>query len=252
MVAAMSLLIGHAAQAAVINYGNFSGPPLPPGISFQNVFESSGTDVVPLYGAPHKVGLPAGLDFDPTSFVAFSGGGGADITDGQLNFTVRGTVAPGGYAAINSISIFEGGDLSLSGTGTVAAQVQAGTIMQVKITEVDGNPIAPINVPVNSSIGRNLVANPGLVQPWSQTLSLNLDAVLTSAGVPFTKGVTAADVVVDNQLNAVSEPLSTALIAKKDFVISVDPEISGILPEPTSLAMAGLAMSLLLGRRRVA
>lgn len=69
---------------ASINYGNFG--PIPPRVSFLGVEESSGTDAVPLYGPPTP--FPVGLDFNPASFVASSAGGGADITDGQLNFTV--------------------------------------------------------------------------------------------------------------------------------------------------------------------
>src|SRR3954452_7091132 len=69
-------------RAAVINYGN-SGD-IPPGITFTNVMESSGTDPVPLYGPPSY--FTTGMDFDPPSFVASATDGAGDITDGQLNF----------------------------------------------------------------------------------------------------------------------------------------------------------------------
>src|SRR5215213_11044438 len=77
-------LISISAQAATINYGNFG--PVPPGVSFISVAESSGTDAVPLYGPPTSFSV--GLDFDPANFVASATNGAADITDGQLNFTI--------------------------------------------------------------------------------------------------------------------------------------------------------------------
>ena len=89
------------AQAASLSYGNFG--PVAPGISFLNVTESSGTDAVPLYGPPAP--YVTGLDFDPTSFVASAAGGGADITDGQMNFTVMGQKNGSDIVAIGSMSL---------------------------------------------------------------------------------------------------------------------------------------------------
>src|SRR5690242_20438421 len=75
-------LISSVANAASISYGNFAAPPA---TMFLNVTESSGTDAVPLYGPPAP--FATGLDFDP-QMVAFYAGGAADVTDGQLNFTI--------------------------------------------------------------------------------------------------------------------------------------------------------------------
>src|SRR4051794_29465630 len=102
----IAVSVARSAAAASISYGDFPVPPS--GITFQNVIESSGTDPVPLYGPPHT--FQVGLDFDPTSFVASGVNGAADITDGQLNFTVKGLVVPSGGAGINSLSVLEGGD----------------------------------------------------------------------------------------------------------------------------------------------
>ena len=133
------LLVATTARAATINYGNFG--PIAPGVSFLAVTESSGTDPVPLYGAPDP--FVVGLDFDPTSFVATAAGGGPDITDGQLNFTVMGNTAPGGpMVAIDSISLSERGDYNLVGVGTAATQVFAGAnIVSAKVTQIDGLPV---------------------------------------------------------------------------------------------------------------
>jgi hypothetical protein len=182
------------------------------------------------------------MDFNPTSFVATGVGGAADITDGQMNFTVTGQNVNGNITAIGAISLSEGGDYTIVGTGTPATQVQAGAIMNVKITEIDGVAVAPIVLsPSNASIGFNLVANAGLAQPWSLGLLVDIEAQLTSLAVPFVVGATKAEVVLNNTLTAISEVSSIAFIAKKDFVIDIVPEL-GIVPEPSTLALAGLAL----------
>lgn len=226
------------ANAASISYGNFG--PVAPGISFLDVTESSGTDVVPLYGAPDP--YATGLDFDPKNFVASATGGVADITDGQLNFTVMGQNNGGNIVAIGGISLFEGGDFTLAGSGTAATQVQAGAIVNVKITEIDGSAVTPIILtPSNGGVAYNLAADAGIVQPWSLDLLVDVEAQLTSLGVPFIVGATKAEVVINNQLLAISEPSTVAFIAKKEFVIDIVPDL-GVLPEPGTLAMAGVAL----------
>ena len=108
-----------ALNAASINYGNFNIPAA--GIMFQQVTESSGTDAVPQYGPPDP--FVVGLDFDPTNFTSSSSNGSADISDGQLNFTIMGLVAPGGYVGVTGINLFEAGDYSIAGAGTAATSV---------------------------------------------------------------------------------------------------------------------------------
>lgn len=232
------LAFAPAVRAASISYGNFG--PIAPGLTFTGVTESSGTDAVPLYGPP--VPFVTGLDFDPKGFVAHGAGGAADITDGQLNFAVSGQVNGADIIAVKSISLGEGGDYTLIGTGTAATQVVGGAILKVKVTEIDGVAVAPIDLsPVNASVNLNLAANAGAVQPWSLGLLVDVEAQLLSLGVPFVVGATKADVVINNQLVAISEAASVAFIAKKDFVIGVVPEL-GTLPEPATLGMAGLAL----------
>jgi hypothetical protein len=223
-------LFSQLASGATISYGNFG--PVPPGVSFLGVEESSGTDPVPLYGPPTL--FATGLDFNPTNFVATSSGGGADLTDGQLNFTVM------SGAAITSLGLFERGDYTLAGVGTAATQVQAGAVILATVRAINGVNVAPINlVPVNASVGFNLPANPGIVQPWSLGLGLNVSAQVA--------GATKIDVVINNALFAGSEPSSVAFIAKKDFVIDVE-----AVPEPAAaiLALAGAALGFAALRRR--
>ena len=228
-VAAMFLCAG-VARAASINYGNFVAPP---GLSFNNVTESSSTDAVPLFGPPAP--FTTGLDFDPASFAASSTGGVGDITDGQLNFSAVGIVSPS-VVAINQVSVFENGDYSLLGVGTNATQVTAGVSLRVTVTAIDGVAVAPIALsPVNASVGFNLVANPGSVQPWSLGVSVNVASQLTSLGHAYTHGATAIEVVIDDNLVALSQPNSAAFLAKKEFQVHTS------IPEPGATAMLGLA-----------
>ncbi len=239
LVLAFMATFAAVAQAASISYGDFG--PISPGISFLDVTESSGTDPVPLYGSPAP--YVTGLDFNPKNFVASAAGGGADITDGQMNFTVMGQKNGLNITAIGGINVNEGGDYTLFGTGTAATQAAAGvTLISVKVTEIDGVAVSPISLaPVSASIAYNLVANSGIVQPWSLQASIDISAQLTTLGHAFIVGATKADVAINNQLLAISEPSTVAFIAKKDFVVGIVPDL-GVLPEPGTLALAGIAL----------
>jgi len=236
------VVVSTSARAATISYGNFG--PIPPGITFQNVQESSGTDAVPLYGPPAPT--PVGLDFDPVAFLASSTGPGSDITDGQLNFAVKTT-----NTNIGEISIFEGGDFSLTGLGGAQASVFAGLSMRLTITEIDNNPITPINVQPVTTASFSANSPPNTFGPWNLGVDKTLAAAIAGLPTP-TIGITKVEVAIDNILTATSQANSTALIAKKEFQIAVNTDISRIVPEPTSIALAGLAMFGLFGRRRVA
>jgi hypothetical protein len=189
------------------------------------------------------------VDLDPTSFSSSATNGTADSTGGQLNFAVKGTTNSLQTVGIDSISISDAGDYTLSGIGTSATKAQAGAIMRVTVTEVDGVAITPVNlIPVNSSVSFNLAANSGIVQPWSLGLSMNIDAQLTNLNIPFTVGATKLEVVIDNDLSTLSESSSLAFIAKKGFRVNLVPD-NRIVPEPSMLGLAGLAI-LALARRR--
>jgi hypothetical protein len=219
-------LFSTAADAASISYGNFG--PVPPGVMFLNVTESSSTDPVPLFGPPTP--FATGLDFDPMNFGAAGAGGSGDITDGQLNFTV---MSPG----INTVGVSEGGDYSLVGFGTPATSVFAGASLRVKVTHINGIDVPDINLgQSNASVGFNLIANPGVLQPWGLGTLIDVAAQLSLLGIPGK--ATKVEVVINDQLIALSEAASAAFIAKKEFVIDVDSEI----PEPSTLALASAAL----------
>jgi PEP-CTERM motif len=245
--AVIALLAPSAVRAASISYGN--SPVIPPGVTFINVTESSGTDAVPLYGPPSY--FTTGVDFDPTGFVATANGGAADLTDGQLNFTLAGTVTPSQIVAIDQINLFESGDYTLVGTGTAATQVIGGASINVKVTEIDGIDVPDIVLPqVNASVSFNLVANPGVLQPWSVGAFIDINTALTSLFVDFEYGATEVEVVINDTLIAISQPASIAFIAKKDFSLDVD-GILVVVPEPTSAGLLALSvLGIVLQRRR--
>jgi hypothetical protein len=216
-------LFSSVANAASISYGNFVAPP---GTMFLNVTESSGTDAVPLYGPPTP--FATGLDFDPQSFVSSAAGGSADVTDGQLNFTIMAPV-------VNSVSLFEAGDYTLAGIGGPATQVFAGAIIRATVTQINGVNVAPVVLaPVNASFGDAL---PGSVitAPWSLGATLNVAAQMAGLGLGNASKV---EIAINNQLISISEATSVAFIAKKEFIITTDTEI----PEPGTLALAGLSL----------
>jgi hypothetical protein len=222
-------------SAATISYGNF-GPVN--GVMFNDVEESSGTDDVPLYGPPDV--FPTGMDFDPTNFVASASGGDEDITDGQLNFTLMGSGSGASSVAIGDINFFEAGDYTLTGVGTNLTQVMAGLSLRATVTQIDGVNVAPIDLPQTSaSVGFNLAANPGIVRPWTLGLSLDVGAQLRALGRQFAVGATKVEVVVDNQLVALSQLDSLAFIAKKEFRVGIGRDF---IPEPSTFALLGIAL----------
>ncbi|MEQ8210882.1 MAG: hypothetical protein RH917_13735 [Lacipirellulaceae bacterium] len=179
---ALALFVCSAAHAAPISYPNVAIPPA--GIVFTDIVEDSGTDPTPLYGAPSP--FLVGLDFNPTAaFSASSVNGGADLTDGQLDFSVRTRPEVG----ITSISLSEFGQYSLTGVGTAATNAFVGATMFVTVTHLDGAPIAPVNLPpVSGFESFDLATTVPPLGPWS------LDLTAGVAGFFGSQLVTGVDV----------------------------------------------------------
>jgi hypothetical protein len=162
------------------------------------------------------------LDFNPTNFTASAANGSADLTDGQLNFTID-SVLP-----ITGISVFEAGDYTLVGApGTPATQVIAGVNLRATVTEINGVAVAPI--PLAPSLASFSDALPGsvIVAPWSLGAGLAIPVA----------GATRIDVVINDALAATSETGTIAFIAKKEFIVDAD-----IVPEPGTFALTALAL----------
>lgn len=245
-----ALISGNTIEAASINYGTFNVPSA--GIMFQNVTESSGTDAVPLYGPPDP--FVVGLDFDPANFVSTSSGGSADITDGQLNFTIMGLVNANGAVGVSTIGLSEAGDYTLAGAGGPATSVTAGAIIRATVTQINGLAIAPINlIPVNASFSDSL---PGavVVAPWSLGATLNVAAQLINLGFGPDDVATKVEIAINNALVSTSEASSVSFIAKKDFRIDLTPDVVGdpFIPEPSTLMISMFFVGILpmIKRRR--
>jgi hypothetical protein len=224
----IEITVSEALPPKTIAYGDFG--PLPTGVTFLDVQESSGTDEIPLYGPP--TALATGLDFNPAAFAAAGSAGDADLTDGQLNFTVM-------SVGINSINVADAGDFTLIGTGTAATQVAAGAIIHSTVTQINGVNVAPIILaPSTSSAGFNLLANPGAQQPWLLSTPINVAGQLAALGYGPNDRATKVDVAINNQLTAISEPATSAAAFKRDFVITVESRV----PEPSAMGLAGLAL----------
>jgi len=251
--AAAVLLAGLSpAFAATINYGTYAGSD----VTYVFVTEDSGAAPLPLFGLPTVTGNS--IDFNPVGFDATSGpAGGNETTVSNLAFMV---VANSG-AHIGSIAFSEAGDTTLAGAvppasmGTATAVSAAGT---VTIHEVDFAAITPIVRPValtftpsggTYSLGVDGGGLPIFHTQWSGSATVNLDQILTQAGVPFSSGATKISIDMNNTLTAASESGTWAVIAKSDFGgIAIAVQVRRV-PEPTALSLAGLGLLALMRRR---
>ncbi len=238
------------ASATPINRGSFVGT----NVIYADVIEDSATDpalVQPgplggLFGEPTVSG--DSLDFNPKGFAATATNGGVDQTDSNLQFMV--VAKPG--KAVSSIAFTERGDTTLSGFSGDAFTSVSATIF-VEISEVDGVP-ADINIPSVSMLftpsgGTYLLSVDGsgpLYQTdWQGSAFIDIGPFL-----PVGANATKVSVSLDNTLIALSQTGTTAFIQKKDFDgVTITVETNDI-PEPTSIALAVLCLSLMTTQRR--
>ena len=228
-LAACLVSVPALSQAATISYGDFG--PVPPGIMFLDVKESSGTDPGPLYGAPSP--FATGLNFSPAGFTSSAAGGAADITDGQLNFTIMGN----GLQGVGSFSLSEFGDYTFAGLGGAPTYVAAGATVFATITEVNNLPVAPINIPAANASFSDSLPGPALATPWSLGVLVDVGAMLPVGDV-----ATKVKVVINNSLATGSEPQTASFIAKKGFRIDLVPVEVQNVPEPSTIVLTGLAV----------
>ena len=236
-------------DAGTINHGMVMGP----GVKYIDITETS-TDPVPLYGAPITIGDDLAF-FEPGSpnpslgFSAQAGGGTADLTDGFLNLAIEAKPAAG---AIGKITFSEGGDYAMQGLGNAMAQVSATlNIFELRILEVDGSPIDPIVLTDIQTTSKNFPGD--TVGQWDLESEFDLNDALDTAGESYSLGATKLTARINNTLTALSTPGSVAGIFKKDFDIEVETALDpNIIPEPSSMILASMAVVALLGTRRAA
>jgi hypothetical protein len=88
-----------------------------------------------------------------------------------------------------------------------------------------------------------------VLQLWGTGGTVNVAAQLTSLAVPYTYGATKIDVVIDDNLIAISEASSAAFIAKKDFKVSTVNNVV-LVPEPVQMSALLLGAAGIMARRR--
>lgn len=230
----------------LVNYGDFDDIAEGGAIKYSDVTESTSTDEVPLFGPP-EIELND-LEFDPTTFGA-SGGGGADLVDGQLNFQFE--TLPG--AGITSFFFDEGGNYTLFGAGTEATQVAFGLAVSLRVLEIDGEPVAPFTIEGSDFGSANIVADPGLSQPWDLSVFIDLGSAMGTKDIDFDDGVTKGEVVITDTLVAVSEnPSTLAFIAKTDFLVVPGGDLvpERLIPEPLTATLTLSVAAVAATRRR--
>ena len=257
-------------------YGTFMGD----AVTFIDLTEES-DKALPLYGAPINAGnLPGGfppclpadmctisgnaLAFSPLFFEAQSVNQvpPQDRTDGHLifmaeskpgqsiqniDFSERGAFSVGGFMGSNTSDTY----VEVTGTGTV-------TVLEID----DNSSIIPLMIPIDLDIvfdtapgGQFLAINRWSFSPqgaksgaWDGSQFIDITQALLDDGrtVQPGGGATKISVNFDNILIAQSEPMGTALLDKKLFLI-----VTVNIPEPAScfLAMLGLTVVAMSARR---
>jgi hypothetical protein len=245
----------HAVVTVTGTYGDLVGNT----VRYQQITESSGTDTVPLYGAP-SISADS-LSFNPT-FSASSGGGGIpDITDGQLNFDIlakNGTNGPYN-TVISNVQFAEAGDFTLAGFSAGGTYVNVSAHFTVTIKEVDGIAVDPFFEQVTMVISPNADGTfqlgidgdgPSYSESWNGFVDIDVAQILNNKGDAYQFGATKVSVVLDNVLTAGSESSTNAYIAKK---VAQGMTVTALvtIPEPSSAALLGLGgLALMIRRRR--
>ena len=212
--------IGFAAAADAAPWSNPSG-------STANFSYSGGLSDNGLFGDP--IVTDDGFTFTPANFIATSVGGTPAAVSDRTKVVI--TANPG--EEIDKIVLRELGDYSILGMGGI----QVGGALFVSY---DGGPLAGIAAETEFDPDMPVINN----DP-----NAGLSGVFEGmAMIDVPEGVSEVVVVFNNSLLAVSSESGASTVQKKTAGAGV--EIDVIVPEPTSLALLGLAGPLLMRRRR--
>ncbi len=207
----------------------FAGAWLQPNGSTANYIYANGGDDNGLFGQP--IVQSNGLAFNPAGFVAQSTGGSTGPASQKNDRLYVTLTSPSQGNTINGVSLGELGDYTIFNGGGVKAW--AYLIVRVLDANWVGNRVFTATMNSNPTMP---VTTAGTADgEWAGNAVVTLPASAHSV-----------QVVLNNVLQAYSNPNGTSLIEKKDVGIIIT-----LFPEPTSLmALSGLSM--LAVRRRQA
>ena len=243
-----ALLLSASADAAPINYGDFSDVP-PGSVMYLDVTETANSpgDTEPLFGAPTV--LADTIDFmpDPARFGADNSTGEADQTQGLLRFGLSGDRV----AAITRLDIGGSGMYDLIGPGSATVEYEV-ALVSATVSEVDGMPVSsPVVLPNASRSGKDeLIDGEGEedATPWNLSLSYDVSAALAASGVSFDSGATSMVIELELTLAASGDTVATGAIGADGFFVRSTTEM---VPEPASASLLGaLGVARLIRRRR--
>jgi hypothetical protein len=229
LTAAMFLGIS-AVRAAPIPWA------MPSGTTANFDFNNGNTDnqlFVPAGQSPTVT--PGGLLFFPSGFKAQSANGTASVVSDTLRFQIH--VKPGKQLA--GFTVNEFGDYSILGLGANTAVKVFSTVV---LTNLDTN-VDNVRFDTIHATPPAIASNTGVTTgqgAWTGT-----------EGSPFITipdGWTNIQVVLDNILQANSDPGTSSAIEKKVVTPGIDIEI--FVPEPGTISLIAIAGGLLITRRR--
>jgi hypothetical protein len=233
-------MVAPTSQAATLGYAPLSGAT----VDFPLISESSGTDPVPLYGAPIVQGdtlVFRNMDFNANSVDATPA---VDLTDGQLNVIIKSD--PGYF--ISTLSIDEFGDYLVQGTPLAPTAQAFAQItspgMLITVLEINGVAVSPVLLPTvpvvfGPSGGDYQTGVDPSTGAWAGSGLANIAALAGSGQV------TKISLNYDNQLLAASDEGGVGTISKKGLDVGIDT----VVPEPMSFGLLLAAGPMLLMRR---
>jgi len=234
-VAGLLLAATQIAPAAENNYGNFMAN----NVIYEGVSEFSDDPefgTLGLYRAPSVTGDT--LEFDTIPFEAVAGENEIDDVKGKLHI-LRMNAKPG--ISITDLTVLEGVSLSVSGLNQAEASVFAP--LTVKIHGTTGSPMLPSalifdNLELNFATDFISLPGPPKNAQGNGSLTLDLDAMLAGEGFAG-ESATSVEIILDNQLSAVANDLSSATASKRS--LSITP-VTAAVPEPSTMALAALGI----------